>query len=276
MDHAKNQSKAHVIAVSSRKGGVGKTTIAVNMAIALERMGYKILLVDADTTNPSATIYLGMTYTNKGLHQLLSRDSLLSDNVTVHKQSGLHVLAGSLSRNPAPFTQEAERTLLDKIFRSDYDLAIIDTGPGYTAPPAFRVSDGSFELLFVTTPFETSLASIIRSADAADSLNIKHRLVVNRVNGKDYQLNEKEIMHVYGGELIGMIPEDEVVPRSVAENTPAVILSGRCRFSRSLILMCRKYVSGTGSPQAAGNRSGAPQGILGALFSVFRRFRRRN
>ncbi len=285
MDHAKTGTAdrshtPHIIAVTSRKGGVGKTTISVNMAIALKSRGYKVLLVDADTTNPSATIHLGMTYSNKSLHQLLTRDSAISDHVTVHRQSGIHLIAGSLSRNPVPLTQEAERMLFDKILKSDYDFAIIDTGPGYTAPPAFRYDDGSLEILFVTTPSEPSLASVIRSVDSADSLGIKHRLAVNMVNGKPYQLTEHEIMHVYGGEMVGMLPEDEVVPRSVAENTPAMLLNKRARFSRAVAAMCTKYMqpSGAGYPQHPRNEeydSGRRAGILGIFQSIFRLFRHR-
>src|SRR5580658_4444738 len=52
---------AHVIAVGSGKGGVGKTTVAVNLAVALAKMGYQVGLIDADIYGPNVPMMLGAT-----------------------------------------------------------------------------------------------------------------------------------------------------------------------------------------------------------------------
>src|SRR5437763_14067284 len=52
---------AHVVAVGSGKGGVGKTTIAVNLAVSLGKLGYRVGLVDADIYGPNVPMMLGVT-----------------------------------------------------------------------------------------------------------------------------------------------------------------------------------------------------------------------
>ena len=56
-----------IIGVMSQKGGVGKTTIAVNLAVMLRLKGYETLIVDLDTSNPSVGIHLGMHESEDGL-----------------------------------------------------------------------------------------------------------------------------------------------------------------------------------------------------------------
>jgi Mrp family chromosome partitioning ATPase len=73
--------QAPVIGVTGGKGGVGKTTVAVNVACALADMGHKVALVDADVDAPNAAILLGVALKNSGDALLLCR-LLMKVNVT--------------------------------------------------------------------------------------------------------------------------------------------------------------------------------------------------
>jgi MinD superfamily P-loop ATPase len=69
--------RPYIIRMSSQKGGVGKTTIAVNLSTALSVKGYRVLLVDADIYNPCITFYLGLRSPTVGFKDVLLGKSKL-------------------------------------------------------------------------------------------------------------------------------------------------------------------------------------------------------
>ncbi len=64
--------KPYIIRVSSTKGGVGKSAIAVNLAVSIEMYGYRTLIVDLDTINPSVGLYLGLANVSIGAEEAMN------------------------------------------------------------------------------------------------------------------------------------------------------------------------------------------------------------
>src|SRR2546430_8901725 len=67
----------NLVAVASGKGGVGKTTVAVNLALALEKLGHKVGLLDADVYGPNVPIMLGTTRSEEHTSELQSQSNLV-------------------------------------------------------------------------------------------------------------------------------------------------------------------------------------------------------
>ncbi|MGC8710600.1 MAG: P-loop NTPase [Candidatus Micrarchaeia archaeon] len=219
------------IRISSQKGGVGKTTVAVNLAVALQLKGYRTLLLDADTTNPSVGFHLGMEGANVGLKELMKKERLLKDVISIHGPTGLHTICGTINSKPFAMNESNSKVIYEKIKNTNYSFLIVDTEPGYTTDYVAQIYD---EALLITTPETPAVASIVRLSHSFDQIHLKHHMLINKMGRHRYELHPREIEETYGGKAVGILPEDEIVPISISEHIPAYVLSKRAKFSQSI------------------------------------------
>ena len=119
---------AHIVAVGSGKGGVGKTTLAVNLAIALARLGHRVGLVDADIYGPNVPLMMGAT-----------RQPRVLDNNAIEplEAHGIKLISvGSISPGDKPLVMRGPmlhqiiRQFLQQVTWGELDFLIIDLPPG--------------------------------------------------------------------------------------------------------------------------------------------------
>jgi flagellar biosynthesis protein FlhG len=122
---------ATVIAVASGKGGVGKTNVAVNLSVALARLGHSVALVDADFGLGNVDVLLGLT-PQRNIGALLTGEASL-DDLLVEGPAGVRILpASSGLRELTTFTM-AQRAILTDAFlrlRGRFEFILIDTAAG--------------------------------------------------------------------------------------------------------------------------------------------------
>ena len=258
-------AEPYVIMISSQKGGVGKTTIAVNLAVALRLGNYKALLVDADYLNPSVGFILGLENINTGIRSVLSGKSTLQTAISVHAPTGLHVLGGELSYDSDTLKPEELSILMTQLKASKYDFVIIDTPPGFYPK---EVIENISEALIVSTPEMASIVSAVRLAHKYEKKSLKHTLVLNMVKGKRYELSIEEIEDTYGTRVNAIIPLDEVVPISNSERIPAYMYGKRSDFVGGISKLVGLY---SGQPAITPSQK---RGIIYVLLSIFRRRRK--
>jgi len=153
----------HFLAVASGKGGVGKTTIAVNVALALARRGHKVGLLDADVYGPSIPVMLALS---EGLDQ--------RENMIIPKEKyGLRVMSLGMTagRNDAfiwrgPLVSKMIHQLLDQVQWGELDYLVIDLPPG-TGDPSISIAQALPHclILMVTTPQAVALADVRRAIE---------------------------------------------------------------------------------------------------------------
>ncbi len=239
---ANGDDGARVIAVTSGKGGVGKTNITVNLAIALHAMGKRVLVIDADLGMANVDVLLG-TRSRGHLLKLLDDGVSLADVLT-HADCGIDYIAGGSGIEKAISLSEFDKKrLLEKLVGIDSiaDIILIDTGAGLGHNVMdFILSAG--EVLLVTTPEPTALTDAYAVLKAysmySDSPDI--RLIVNRVYEEEesrevvakLQQTSARFLSLSVG-CLGYIYDDGDVPRSVRSQVPFMVrapgsLAARC------------------------------------------------
>ena len=172
----------NIIAVTSGKGGVGKTFVSANLAAALTRQGLHVLVLDADLGLANLDVVLNL-YPKITLHDVFVGRASLQEAV-VTAPGGFHVLlAGSGMVEYSRLTPEVRNQLIHTIdtLAPHYDVVLLDTGAGISDVVLFSLSLAS-EILIVATPEPTSLTDAYAAMKVPAAQQKRHnmRLVINQ------------------------------------------------------------------------------------------------
>jgi cell division ATPase MinD len=211
-----------IINICSGKGGVGKTTVALNLAVALQKFGKKVVVVDCNLTTSHVGLYLGTYSLPNTLNNFLRGDARLQDVVYTHN-SGIRFIPASL--NPKDLININADNLKSELVKtfSDYDFVLIDSAPGIgrEATIAMNASD---ETLFVAEPFIPSVVDIAKYLQIPDFMKLKpNGIVLNKVRKKKYELSENDIRQFTNLPVIVSIPEDENILKCINRKTLVTI-----------------------------------------------------
>jgi len=179
-------SSLRVLAVSSGKGGVGKTNIVANLAYVLSKQDKKVLVVDADLGLNNIDILLGL---NPKFHigHVLSGEKNVQDIIT-EGPAGIHLLpAGGGLQELSQLDDEKKVVLMEELDQvsSGYDFLIFDTGAGISTNVTYFCS-AAHEILLVATTEPTSLTDVYA---LIKTLHTKHaqkyfRVIINSVGSE--------------------------------------------------------------------------------------------
>ena len=218
------------IAISSAKGGVGKSTFATNLALALKKIGCRVGLLDADIYGPSIPKMLGINEKPKSDGQKL--DPIIKYDIQC---MSIGFLADQ--QTPmiwrGPMVTSAIKTFTQKVNWKDLDFIIVDMPPG-TGDTQLTFSqeikmDGA---IIVSTPQEVALLDVKRGIKMFDKLDVKILGLINNMSffkgddGKNYKIfgdgGVKRTAEEFGKEFLGEIPIDPIVGKAGDNGKPIV------------------------------------------------------
>ncbi|MBR0103169.1 MAG: MinD/ParA family protein [Selenomonadaceae bacterium] len=242
-----------VIAITSGKGGVGKTNLAVNLAIGLQLAGQRVMVIDADIGMANVNLLMG-SVANRSLVDLLSDDVQLED-VIEDGAAGVKYISGVAGVEAAlNVNRLAQKKLHKKLGRCSEmaDIIIIDTGAGLNRNVIEFVLAAE-EVLLITTPEPTALAdayAVIKAYSTyTERRNIK--LVVNRIRDEEecYEVTDKinQTTKNFLGltvDCLGYIYEDKVVREAVQMQEPFLIVNPESAASRCITELAKSLLSG--------------------------------
>ena len=174
---------ARTVAVTSGKGGVGKTFFSANLATALSRQGLKVLVLDADLGLANLDVVLNL-YPKITFHDVFTGKAQLEEAI-LPAPGGFHVLlAGSGLVEYSRLTPEVREKLLEifETVKPRFDVILIDTGAGISDVVLYAVSMAG-EVIVVATPEPTSMTDAYATIKvlSAQQSREKLNLVVNQV-----------------------------------------------------------------------------------------------
>ena len=219
-----------VIAVTSGKGGTGKTTICAALATCLAAEGFRVLCIDADMGLRNLDIALGMAELAPiSFLDVMSRRSELREASAHPKIPGLWLLTAPMSEDPEEIDPQDFGALVAAV-RAKYDYCLIDSPAG--VGPGFRLATlFADRVLVIATPDPSSLRD---AAGTADRLRLmgkdELKLVVNRVTPSLFRALKwtvDDMMDEVGLSLLGLVPEDEQVVLAAATDQPLILCTDR-------------------------------------------------
>lgn len=253
---------ARIIAVSSGKGGVGKTNFTVNLAIALSKMGRSVTIIDADLGLANIDILLGLVprYT---LTHVLKQEKTLSE-ILVEGPNGIKIISGGSGVMDMVDLSPTELSrLIDSLeyINNESDYILIDTGAGLNHS-VLSFIQASQELIVVVTSDPTSITDAYALIKNISSLDISIKVVVNRIesNKEGHDVFEKintattKFLKLEL-ESIGYIYEDSNVKKSVKKQIPFLIGFPNSLASRGVELIAENLVRKSTYTQPSGGFS---------------------
>lgn len=237
LQEQRNISNAKVITITSGKGGVGKSNMAVNLAVHFRKMGKRVIIFDADFGLANVEVMFG-TVPKYNLTKLLEGEMKIEDIITKGPEDIGFISGGSGIVGLNNLNKSQIDYLISNLsyLNELTDVLIIDTGAGVSDSVLDFVL-ASPEVVLVTTPEPSSLTdsySLIKAlyknpGFIKNGTNI--RLVANKVNSKDeamavYNKIKTVTMKFLNGEVkyLGMVPQDDTLEKAV-RNQKIVSLS---------------------------------------------------
>ncbi|MGI5172188.1 MinD/ParA family protein [Treponema sp. OMZ 840] len=244
-----NGNKTRIIAVTSGKGGVGKSNIAVNMAIAYAQNGKRVILIDGDLGMANVNVLLGIS-PKANLLDVINNRRRMSEIIT-DTEFGFQFIPGANGFSRIANLSNAEMDFFASEFTtlSSADIIIIDTGAGI-AQNVLGLLAAADEVYVVTTPEPTSITDaygiikIIATEMLDNRPNLK--LLVNRTHSasEGKRVAERIITIVgqflnYQIDYLGFIYDDPAVSSSVLRQKPFLIAQPNAKCS-----VCIKHIVG--------------------------------
>ena len=232
-DHPSHWTRPHVrtVAIASGKGGVGKSNLAANLAVALGELGARVLLLDADIAQANLDLLLGVN-PRYDLQHVLSGDKSLEE-IVVQGPRGVSLVPAS---SGVPELAELDDYRLECLIRglgnleSSADIILIDSASG-TSRQVLTFCLAADDVVIVTTPEMPAFSDAYAMIKLLQQRGLTHapHLVVNAAGGAD---EAEEVAHrlrlvsrrflKLEPALWGHVPFDAAVPRAVRRQEPVV------------------------------------------------------
>lgn len=256
--HRAAKAGTRTIAVTSGKGGVGKTTVSANLAIALASSGRSVLLLDADLGLASLDLALGVA-PEQDLRSVLDGQKTV-EQIIVDGPGGVKLIPACPGRYDMANLSQRERTVLTQAVSeaaTAFDVLIIDTGAGIGSN-AVSFASGADDVLLVTTPDPTALrdayamAKVLNRRSGVDRVQLVSNQVSSEHEGAELHEQLRRIAKQFLSlelSYLGCLLRDSSVREGVVAGSPFMLSAPESIAARCMRGLARRL---TGEPPRIG------------------------
>ncbi len=230
-----------IIVITSGKGGVGKTTTAINLGAAMNFFGKDVLVIDGNLSTPNIGIHLNSPEVPVNLNHVLKGKSDVFEAVYEH-ESGLKIMPSSLSVNELKKCSPSKIKDFKNDFKRISDYVIIDSaaGLGEEAISAIEIAD---EIILVTNPEMPAITDALKTIKVAEKKKkFVKGVIVTRVKRNRIEMKSDNVKEMLEVPIIGMVPEDLCIPDSLNHKDAVVHVFPKSKASRAYKEIAAKIV----------------------------------
>ncbi len=220
-----------IIAIISGKGGVGKTTTAINLGAALNKLNKEVIIVDANLNTPNIGIHLGAPIVPVTLNHVLKGKADISEAIYEHS-SGTKIVPSSLSIKEITKFNTKRIPLVIKQLKDRADFIILDSAAGFSEEAMATLEAGE-EIIIVTNPEMPSVTDALKAVKVAREMkkDIKG-VIVTRHRDQNYEMSLQSIKSMLETQIIGVVPEDVSVKKALNKRDAVVHTHPKSKVSR--------------------------------------------
>jgi septum site-determining protein MinD len=223
---------SRIIVITSGKGGVGKTTTAINLGAAMNYFGKDVLIIDGNLSTPNVGIHLNSPEVPINLNHVLLGKADAIEAVYEH-ESGLKVMPSSLS------IKELKRVRPEKIsdFKKDFkklsDYIIVDSAAGL-GEETLSTMELADEIIIVTNAEMPAITDALKTIKLAEQMKKEVLgVIVTRVRKDNIEMSPETVKDMLETSILGMIPEDMNVKRSLNKKDAVIHTHPKSNASRA-------------------------------------------
>lgn len=239
---------SRVITVTSGKGGVGKTTLSVNLALQLQRQGKRVIILDADFGLANIEVMMGVRPTSN-LADMMFRGKTLKDIIMTGPEGIGFISGGSGIKEMASLTRDQIFYVMQCLTELDdiADVIIIDTGAGI-ADSVLEFAASSQEVLLVATPEPTSITdayALLKTLNRKQEFEASRTVIKLVANGVKKPAEGLEIYNKVNAVAekflniqlvyLGAVVNDNNVPKSIMQQNPLLLAYPTSAAATSII-----------------------------------------
>jgi len=230
---------ARIIVINSGKGGVGKTTTAINLGASLNKLQKEVIIVDANLNTPNIGLQLGAPIVPITFNHVLKGKADIEDAVYEHS-SGTKIVPSSLSVKE--LTKFNTKNIPDAIKKLGgiCDYVIVDSAAGF-GDEVIAVLDAADEIIIVTNPEMPAVTDALKAVKVARGMGKEvNGVIVTRHNNANYEMPLSSIKSMLETQIIGVVPEDKAVKEALNLRDAVCHTHPRSKVSRKYHEIARK------------------------------------